>query len=59
MHEEVLEDRVQVALGSLDEPERVRPDDHVWTEDQLAWLNISDGLHRFRRSSNVVPTKAQ
>jgi len=58
MHEEVLGDRVQVALGSLDEPGRVRPDDHVWTQDQLPWFEIADQLRRFKRSSAAVPTKA-
>jgi hypothetical protein len=58
MHEEVLGDRVQVTLGSLDEPRRVRPDDHVWTQDALPWFKIEDDLPRFRRSSSAVPTKA-
>jgi hypothetical protein len=58
MHEEVLGDRVQVTLGSLDEPQRVRPNDHVWTQDQLPWFEIKDQLRRFPQSSSVVPTKA-
>lgn len=58
MHEEVLGNRVQVALGSLDEPQRVRPDDHVWTQDQLPWFEIKDSLPRFRQSSVAVPSKA-
>lgn len=58
MHEEVLEDRVQVTVGSLDEPERVRPDDHVWTQNQLPWFEVNDQLPRFQQSSSAVPTKA-
>ena len=58
MHEEVLGDRVQVALGSLDEPERIRPNDHVWTQEQLPWFEIDDRLTRFRQSSSAVPTRA-
>jgi hypothetical protein len=58
MHEEVLADRVQIAVGSLDEPHRVQPDDHVWIQDQLPWFEIMDQLPRFRRSSSAVPTKA-
>ncbi len=58
MHERVLRDRVQVAAGSLDHPERVRPDDHVWTEEQLPWLRIDDALPRFARSSSAVPSEA-
>jgi hypothetical protein len=58
MHEEVLGDRVQVTLGSLDEPQRVRPNDHVWTQDQLPWFEIKDQLRRFPQNSSAVPTKA-
>jgi hypothetical protein len=58
MHETVLDDRVQVALGSLDRPEGVRPDDHVWTKSQLPWLGIDDDLPRFPRSSSAVPSSA-
>lgn len=58
MHEEVLGDRVQIALGSLDDPGRVNIDDHVWIENQIAWFEIKDELPRFRKSSSAVPTKA-
>ena len=58
MHETVLDDRVQVTLGSLDRPQDVRPDDHVWTESQLPWLRIDDDLPRFARISSVVPSRA-
>ncbi len=58
MHETVLDDRVQVTLGSLDRPEGVRPQDHVWTESQLPWLKIDDDLPRFQRISSAVPSRA-
>jgi hypothetical protein len=58
MHEEVLGDRVQVTLGSLDRPQDVRPDDHVWTRSQLPWLEVADELPRFRQSSDAVPSRA-
>lgn len=58
MHEAVLADRVQVAVGSLDEPQRARPDDHVWTRDRLAWFEIDDELPRFETSSPAVPTRS-
>jgi hypothetical protein len=54
----VLGDRVQVTLGSLDEPQRVRPNDHVWTQDQLPWFEIKDPLQRFPQNSSAVLTKA-
>jgi hypothetical protein len=58
MHESILGDRVQVALGSLDTPERARPDDHVWTRQQLPWLRIEDDLPRFQTVSSAVPSRA-
>ncbi len=58
MHEEILEDRVQITLGSLDNPERITPQDHVWTDSQISWFEIEDELPRFPRSSNAVATKA-
>ena len=59
MHEDVLADRVQIAVGSLDDPARVRIDDHVWTEQQIPWFNVADDLPRFARSSAAVPTRAK
>jgi hypothetical protein len=58
MHESVLTDRVQIAVGSLDQPERVHIDDHVWTQHQLPWFQLDDRLPRFPESSTAVPTKA-
>ena len=58
MHEEVLADRMLIAVGSLDEPNRVHIDDHVWTRDQISWFRIDDGLPRFSTNSSKVPTRA-
>ncbi len=58
MHEEVLSDSAQVAVGSLDYPDRVCIDDHVWTEAQISWFDVNDQLRRYRQSSAAVPTKA-
>ena len=59
MHEQVLDDRVQVTLGSLDHPERITPHDHVWTDSQISWFRIKDDLPRFPQSSSAVPSKAE
>lgn len=59
MHEEVLGDRVQVTLGSLDDPDRVTPEDHVWTDSRISWFEVKDDLPRFPRSSSAVPSKAE
>ena len=58
MHEEVIGDRVQVTVGSLDEPSRIKIDDHVWTKEQIPWFNTTDTLPRFVASSTSVATKA-
>lgn len=59
MHEEVLRDRVQVALGSLDTPQRVQPDDHVWVDSSVPWFKVDDQLPRFSKSSSAVASKAE
>jgi hypothetical protein len=59
MHEEVLADRVQVTLGSLDHPERVRPQDHVWVRSGIPWFQVADELPRFERSSTAVASQAE
>ncbi|MFQ6022583.1 MAG: GFA family protein [Acidiferrobacterales bacterium] len=58
MHEDVLGDRVQVTVGSLDQPDRVRPDDHVWTDEQICWFEVQDDLPRFEQSSSAVASNA-
>ena len=58
MHESVLADRVQIAVGSLDEPSRVHIDDHVWTEQAIEWFHIADELPRFAHSSTAVVSEA-
>ena len=58
MREEVLSDRMQVCVGSLDTPNEVRMDDHVWTGQRVSWFDIKDELQRFKHSSTAVPTKA-
>lgn len=55
MVEEAIRDRVQITVGSLDEPGRVSVDDHVWTEDQVAWLDVKDDLPRFPRDRTAAP----
>ncbi|HYB55457.1 MAG TPA: GFA family protein [Alphaproteobacteria bacterium] len=37
---------VDVTAGSLDHPERVTPDRHVYAPDRIPWLIMNDGLPR-------------
>ncbi len=39
---------IDLTLGSLDDPEAVTPDEHIWTTSQLAWLRLDDDLPRYR-----------
>ena len=46
----------EVHIGTLDHPERFRPDRHVFYEERLAWFEVSDRLARFNASStNAEP----
>lgn len=58
MREEILADRVQVCVGSLDEPDRVRIDDHVWARSRVSWFDTTDSLPRFEGSSTAVASLA-
>lgn len=58
MREDVLPDRVQVMLGSLDRADLIKIDDHVWTQSQLSWLRIDDECPRFLKNSTAVPSAA-
>jgi hypothetical protein len=45
---DALNDRVCVALGTLDDPNAVAPQIHQWASAQLAWFEIADDLPRVR-----------
>jgi hypothetical protein len=58
MREEVLAERVQICVGTLDAPANVQIQDHVWMDSRIPWFDVRDALPRFPRSSNAVPSKA-
>jgi GNAT superfamily N-acetyltransferase len=39
-------DTIDVTVGSLDEPNAVVPDSHIWTANQMRWLHFDDDLPR-------------
>jgi hypothetical protein len=43
-------DEVDVTVSSFDDPSVATPADHTWTEDQLPWIQLSDGLPRYRQT---------
>jgi hypothetical protein len=40
-------DELDITICSLDEPERLTPEDHVWASSKLAWIG-SDGLPEYQ-----------
>lgn len=42
---------VDLATATLDDPNPVMPDRHIWARSQLAWVKLDDGLPRFAVSS--------
>jgi hypothetical protein len=40
---------IDVTSCSLDSPEMVSPQDHVWCDRMLPWLKLADGLPRYAR----------
>jgi len=40
-------DEVHILVGTLDDPESVTPQGHVYTSEQLAWVHLDDGLPTF------------
>jgi hypothetical protein len=44
---------IDVTLGSLDDPEALKPQDHTWTESQLSWISLADGLPRYARERKL------
>jgi hypothetical protein len=48
-HAEVPE-ALDVTVASFDDPDSVEPEDHIWSDRELHWLRMRDGLPRFRRS---------
>jgi hypothetical protein len=40
-------DQIDVTICSMDDPERVTPQDHTWTRSQLSWIKLADELPRY------------
>jgi len=41
---------IDVTAASLDAPDAVHPEDHVWCDRMLPWVQLSDGLPRYNLS---------
>lgn len=40
-------DHTHITVGSLDEPERVTPERHIWVQSRIPWADYGDGLPEF------------
>lgn len=40
-------DTIGLALGSLDQPGRFKPDEHIWVSSRQEWLQLDDGLPQY------------
>lgn len=45
--ERVSANTIGLTMGSLDEPERFQPTEHIWVSVKQAWLCLNDGLPQF------------
>ena len=41
-----MPDLVFVKLGTLDDPNAITPNGHMWCDSMLSWLKLDDGLER-------------
>ena len=39
-------EEIDVSAATLDDPEAVTPDDHLWSGSRLSWVKLEDGLPR-------------
>ena len=39
---------VDISLAGFDDPDRFSPTSHIWIEDKLPWVIVSDGLPQHR-----------
>jgi hypothetical protein len=40
-------DHTRVTVGSLDKPQFITPERHIWVNDRLPWAGYEDGLAEF------------
>ncbi|MCW6509945.1 GFA family protein [Lichenifustis flavocetrariae] len=38
---------IGLAMGSLDQPDRFEPTEHIWTSSKQAWLKLDDGRSQY------------
>jgi hypothetical protein len=48
-------EEIDVALTTLDAPNVLVPESHIWVEDKLSWETIADGLPQFLKVRTTKP----
>lgn len=43
---------IDVTLGSMDDPEKMKPEDHTWTESRISCIVFADQLPTYPRERN-------
>ena len=46
-------ERLGVSLATLDDPNAIRPEMHIWTSARLTWVRFDDGLPEYPEGSPV------
>lgn len=46
-HHQKRPQEIDVTMATLDAPEALRPEAHIWVEDKLSWIAIGDGLPQY------------
>ena len=44
---------IDVTVGSMDDPEALKPEDHTWTDSRLSWISLNDHLPEYPRERNL------
>ena len=48
-------EEICIKIGTLDHPESVKPDRHIWVANSLPWLHIDDKLPRYVGGPELPP----
>ncbi|HET8728022.1 MAG TPA: GFA family protein, partial [Alphaproteobacteria bacterium] len=44
-------ERIGVPLATLEDPNAIRPEQHIWTTSRVGWLDIADDLPQYPHGS--------
>lgn len=48
-----LPESIDLTLGSMDDPEQLKPQDHTWTENRISWIRLDDELPVYPQDRKV------